>query len=90
MPPILLCWPMISEIVVDCIAVEFEPSHQYSPCRKNGIHWHTSTTAEHLWRSDNAYRHSNALSGAFQQWQEWISSSGTDFHEHNMWALVHH
>jgi len=30
MPPILLCWPTVSEADVGCMAVEAEPSHQYS------------------------------------------------------------
>ena len=30
MPPILLCWPTTSEVVVGGMAVEVEPSHQYS------------------------------------------------------------
>ena len=30
MPPILLCWPTTSEANVGGIAVEAEPSHQYS------------------------------------------------------------
>jgi len=30
MPPILLCWPMMSDKNVGCTAVEVEPSHQYS------------------------------------------------------------
>ena len=35
MPPILLCWPTTSEVDVAGIAVEVEPTHQYSvllPC----------------------------------------------------------
>jgi len=30
MPPILLCWPTTSEVDVGDMAVEVEPSHQYS------------------------------------------------------------
>ena len=30
MPPILLCWPTTSEADVGGMAVEVEPSHQYS------------------------------------------------------------
>ena len=30
MPPILLCWPMISEVDAGGMAIEGEPSHQYS------------------------------------------------------------
>ena len=30
MPPILLCWPMTSEVDVGGMAVEVEPSRQYS------------------------------------------------------------
>ena len=33
MSPILLCWPTISEVGVGGMAVEAEPSHQFSvPC----------------------------------------------------------
>ena len=28
--PIVLCWPMMSELDVGDMAVEVEPSHQYS------------------------------------------------------------
>jgi len=32
-PPILLCWPTVSEVVIGVMAVEVEPSRQYSvPC----------------------------------------------------------
>ena len=30
MPPILSCWPMMSEVDADGMAVEVEPPHQYS------------------------------------------------------------
>ena len=30
MPPILLHWPMMSEVDADGMAVEVEPPHQYS------------------------------------------------------------
>jgi len=30
MPPILLCWPMMTEAGVGGMAVEVEPSHLYS------------------------------------------------------------
>ena len=30
MPPTLLCWPTTSEVAVSGMAVEIEPSHQYS------------------------------------------------------------
>jgi len=29
MPPILLYWPIVSEVGVDAMAVEVEPSHQH-------------------------------------------------------------
>ena len=30
MPPILLCWPMMAEADVGCMAVEVELSYQYA------------------------------------------------------------
>jgi len=30
MPPIVLCWPMTPEVDAGGMAVEVEPSHQYS------------------------------------------------------------
>jgi len=33
MPPVLLCWPTTSEVDVGCMAVEVEPSHNYSTCK---------------------------------------------------------
>ena len=32
MPPILLCWPTTSEVDVDGMAVEVEPSHLHNGC----------------------------------------------------------
>jgi len=29
LPPVLLCWPMMSEVDGGAMAVEAEPSHQY-------------------------------------------------------------
>jgi len=36
MPPVLLCWPVSSDVDVDGMAVEVEPSHQYSSRRNIG------------------------------------------------------
>jgi len=37
---------------------------------KNGTHWHTSAFAEHLWRQNSRCEHSEAVGGAFWQWQQ--------------------
>ena len=42
--------------------------HWIPPCGKHGTHWHSSTPAEHLWRPNSGCEHSEAVSGAFQQW----------------------
>jgi len=56
-PPVLLCWPMVSEADGDDMAVETEPSHQYSitfcccmtvGSRQNGI-WHGNVNEAKLW-----------------------------------------
>ena len=61
------------------------------PCRKNCIHWHSSTLAERLWRPNSRCEHSEAVSGAFQQCpqQQWVNSTGTDFYKHGMQTLVY-
>ena len=104
MPPILLCWHMMSEADVGGMTVEIEPSHQYSitfcchatddmrgtvwqvdvwygsvyevgvqhwicACWKNSIQWHSSVLTEHLRRPNGGCEHSEAVGGAFQQWQ---------------------
>lgn len=50
-----------------------------SPWGKNGVHWHTLMHTERLWRPTSGYEHSEALGGAFQEWQQWVTSIGADF-----------
>ena len=46
--------------------------------------------AEHLWRLNSGYEHSQAAGGTFQQWQQWVTSTGADFYEHDLQVLVLH
>ena len=108
------------------IAVETEPSHQYSITlcccvtdgsrggawqndvrhgsayeakvhnwipsgRKNGTQWHSSMLAECLWRPNSGCKHSEAVSGAFQQWWQRLRGTfaGAEFDEHGMQTPVH-
>jgi len=41
---------------------------------------------ECLWRSKNACEQS----GAFQQWQQRVTSAGADFYEHSIKAFAYH
>ena len=75
MPPVLLCCPTTFEADVGgmTVGVEFctyeaKVWNWTPPHGKNGTHWHLSTLAEHLWRSNSRCEHSEAVGGAFQQW----------------------
>ena len=59
--------------------------------KKNGTYWHSLTLAECLWRPNSGCEHSEAVGGAFQQWQQWhwITSTDTHFYEQGMQVLVH-
>ena len=105
MPPISFCWPMMSAVDVDGIAVEAESSCQHSIpfcccltdgsreavwqngiwcwneyeakvchwiplCGKNSTHWHSLVLAEHSWRPNSDYEHSEVVCGAFQLWRQ--------------------
>jgi len=65
---------------------------EFLHAEKNGIHWCSSTPAEHLWRPNSECEHSEAVGGAFQQWQQrqWVASTGAEFDKHNIQGLVHH
>ena len=54
--------------------------------------WHSSIVAEHLWRPKSGHEHSEVVGGVFQQWHQWhcVASTGADFCECSMTALVHH
>ena len=36
-------------------------------------YWHSSLLAERSWRPTSRHEHSEAISGAFQLWQQWVS-----------------
>ena len=69
---------------------EAKVCHWIPPCGKNCPHWHSLTLAEHWWRSNSGCEHSETVGGAFQQWQQWVTSTGADCYEPSMQALVHH
>ena len=60
------------------------------PCRKNRICWHLLTLAECLWILNCGFEHREVVGGVFQQWWQrlWVTSTGADFHEHNMQPFV--
>ena len=57
--------------------------HWIPPCRKNGIHWHSSVFTKCWWRPDSGCEHSEEVRGAFQQW----------WHQHEIqatfWTAMH-
>ena len=53
--------------------------HWIPPCRNNCMHWHSSVLVEHWCRPNSRYEHSETVGGAFQQWLQWVTSSGADF-----------
>ena len=65
---------------------EAKVHHWIPPCGKNGTRWHSLTLGGHLWRPNSGCEHSEAVGGAFQQWQQqqWITSTGADFYKHGM------
>ena len=71
-------------------AYEAKVSHWIPPCgKKNGPHWHSLTLAECWWRPNSGCEHSEMVGGAFQHWWQQITSTGADFYECGMQALVH-
>ena len=54
-----------------------------------GTYSHTLMLAECLLRPNSGCEHSEAVGGAFRQWWRWFTSTGTDFYELSMQALVH-
>jgi len=62
-----------------------------SQCGRIGIHWHSLTLAECLWKPNSWCEHSEVVSGRFQQWckQQWVISTGEDFDECGLQVLVH-
>jgi len=49
---------------------------------------------EHFWKPSNEFEHSEAVDGAFQQWQQQcerhVPCENAGFYEHSMQVLVHH
>ena len=54
--------------------------------------WPVLMLSECLWRPNTGCKHGEVVGGTFQQWQQqqWVTSSGADFYECGMHALVHH
>ena len=55
--------------------------------------WHPLALiyAEHLWRLNSGFEHSEAVGGGFQQWWhwQWVTSAGAEVYERDIQALVH-
>jgi len=60
--------------------------HWITPCGKNGTNWHSLMLAEHSWRPNSGWEHSEVVSGALQQWWQWqhATSASLDFYECSM------
>ena len=56
--------------VWDGSACKAKVCHWTPPWGKDGIHWHSSTLAEHLWRPNIGYENSEVVSDVFQQKQD--------------------
>ena len=69
-------------------AFEAKVWHWMPPCGKNGTHWHSWIHAECFWRPNSECEHSEVVGGVLQQ--QWVTSIGADFYEHNMHDIVHH
>jgi len=44
--------------------------------------------AESLWRPSSGTESSEAVSGASQWWQQWVTSADASLHKHSMQALA--
>ena len=62
MPPILLCWPVMSEVDVGGMAVQVEPSHQYSVTFRyrvtdgsRGAAWHNGIWYRSVYEANVCY-----------------------------------
>ena len=42
-----------------------------------------------LWRPNSGREYGEVVGGAFQQWEQWVTSTGVNFYEHAMQVLVH-
>ena len=60
------------------------------PGRNNGTHWPSLMLSKCFWRWNSGCEHSEAVSGAFQLWQQRVTSTGTDCYKLSMQLLVHH
>jgi len=84
MPPILWHWPMR----VRWFAF-FSMLTEFLHAEKNGTQWHSLTLSEGLWGPNSGWEHSDAVGGAFQQWWQWVISSGADCYEPSMQTPAH-
>ena len=74
MPPVLICWPMLSEVDVAGIALETEPAHQYSStccCCADG-------SRGALWH--NSVRHGSGYDSKVWHWVPPCRKNGTYWH----------
>ena len=67
---------------------ETKVHHWIPPYKKTSSLWHSQIPAEWLWRPNRGCEHSTVVSGTFQQWQQQVTSTGTDCYLHGMQALV--
>jgi len=79
----VVVWQMAAAGQSETIASDMEASmkqrcfSEFFSAKKNGTHWHSLTLAEHLWRPNSGREHSEAVSGAFQQWWQWCERQAT-------------
>ena len=97
---VVAMWQVAAEGQFDRMASDMEVCMKQRcgipSCGKIDTHWHSSMLAEHLWRPNNGYEHSEAVGGTFQQWCHHSSCERVGhlhccrFFEHGMQPLVHH
>ena len=63
-------------------------SKRVAPRRRSDTHGHSLMLAEHFWRPSSGCEHREVVGAAFQQRWQWVTSTGADFYEHGMQALV--
>ena len=68
---------------------EAKVCHWFLPHGKNDIHWDSLMLSECFWRPSSGCEHTEVVGGTFQQWQQWVTSTGADFDECGMQAFVH-
>ena len=82
---------MVAEGQSDKMASDMEVCNETEPSTqgKKGTHWHSLTLAEHLWKPNTEHQHSEVVHGVFQQGQQQIISTSTDFYRCGTQAHVH-